>query len=85
MNYWQVAAGDGDIVVLKRPSRKQWQVLAVGKVKGEYQYLPVFDDVEGRDLQHCRLVEWFLTRYNLFILVVVFLSVVAIAVPFVIR
>jgi len=42
MNYWQVAAGDGDIVVLKRPSSKQWQVLAVGKVKGEYQYLPVF-------------------------------------------
>jgi len=33
---------DGDIVVLKRPSSKQWQVLAVGKVKGEYQYLPVF-------------------------------------------
>ena len=53
---------DGDIVVLKRPSRKQWQVLAVGKVKGEYQYLPVFDDVEGWNLQHCRLVEWFLPK-----------------------
>jgi len=53
---------DGDVVVLKRPSKKQWQVLAVGKVKGEYQYLPIFDDVEGWDLQHCRIVEWFLHK-----------------------
>ena len=53
---------EGDVVVLKRPSRKQWKVLAVGKVRGEYQYLPVFDDVEGWDLQHCRRVEWVLPK-----------------------
>lgn len=49
---------DGDIVVLKKPSGKSWQVLAVGTVKGDYVHLPVFDDVEGWDLQHCRYVEW---------------------------
>ena len=51
---------DGDMVVLKRPSKKLWKVLAVGMIKGGYQYLPIFDDVEGWDLQHCRMVEWFL-------------------------
>jgi len=49
---------DGDVVVLKRPSRKKWEVLAVGTVKDDYVHLPVFDDVEGWDLQHCRAVEW---------------------------
>jgi len=48
----------GDIVVLKRPSGKLWEVLAVGTVKGDYDYLPVFGDMEGWDLQHCRYVEW---------------------------
>lgn len=57
-------ARDGDVVVLKRPSKKQWKVLAVGKIKGEYQYLPIFDDVEGWDLQHCREVEWFKPKDN---------------------
>lgn len=52
-------ARDGDVVVLKRPHRKEWRVLAVGKMKGDYQYLPIFEDVEGWDLQHCREVEWF--------------------------
>ena len=49
---------EGDIVVLKRPSGKLWEVLAVGTVKGDYAHLPVFDDVEWWDLQHCRYVEW---------------------------
>jgi hypothetical protein len=49
---------DGDIVVLKKPSGNLWEVLAVGTVKGDYVHLPVFDDVEGWDLQHCRCVEW---------------------------
>ena len=49
-----------DIVVLKRPSGKKWKVLAVGTVKkSEYQFLEVFDDVEGWNLQHCRKVKWF--------------------------
>jgi hypothetical protein len=49
---------DGDIVVLKRPSGKLWEVLAVGTVKKDYVHLPVFDDVEGWNLQHCRYVRW---------------------------
>lgn len=49
---------DGDIVVLKRPSGKLWEVLAIGTVKDDYVHLPVFDDVEGWDLQHCRHVRW---------------------------
>jgi len=49
---------DSDIVVLKRPSGKLWEVLAIGTVKNEYVHLPVFDDVEGWGLQHCRYVEW---------------------------
>ncbi len=49
---------DGDIVVLKKPSGRLWEVLAVGTVRGDYVHLPVFDDVEGWDLQHCRYVKW---------------------------
>ncbi len=49
---------DGDIVVLKRPHKREWEIVAIGTVKGEYDYLPVFEDVEGWDLQHCRYVEW---------------------------
>jgi len=60
-------ARDGDVVVLKRPSKKLWNVLAVGEIKGEYQYLPIFDDVEGWDLQHCRMVEWFLPEDKMII------------------
>ena len=61
-------ARDGDVVVLKRPYRKEWRVLAVGKIKGDYQYSPIFDDVEGWDLQHCRMVEWFLPENKMTIL-----------------
>jgi hypothetical protein len=50
---------DGNIVVLKRPSGTSWEVLAVGKVKEKYDYLPAFEDVEGWSLQHCRYVEWY--------------------------
>lgn len=49
---------DGDIVVLKKPSHKLWEVLAIGTVKGDYDYLEVFDDVEGWDIRHCRYIEW---------------------------
>ncbi len=52
-------ADEGDIVVLKRPSGRLWEVLAVGTIRGEYDLLPTFDDVEGWHLQHCRYVEWF--------------------------
>ena len=60
-------AQEGDIVVLKRPSGKLWKVLAIGKIKGDYQYLPIFNDVEGWDLQHSRTVEWFLPKDELVI------------------
>ncbi len=49
---------EGDVVVLKKPHGSKWEIVAIGIVKGEYDYLPVFDDVEGWDLQHCRYVEW---------------------------
>jgi hypothetical protein len=58
---------DSDTVVLKRPSKKLWEVLAVGRVKGEYQYLPIFEDVERWDLQHCRMVEWVLPEGKMII------------------
>jgi len=47
-----------DLVILKRPSGRQWRILAVGRVTGDYEYLQQFDDVEGWDLQHCRRVQW---------------------------
>lgn len=47
-----------DIVILKRPHHRQWQIQAVGRVTGDYEYLEQFDDVEGWDLQHCRRAEW---------------------------
>lgn len=49
---------EGDCVVLKRPKGRKWEVLAAGCVQGAYEYLNVFDDVEGWDLQHGRHVEW---------------------------
>lgn len=57
----------GDVVVLKKPYHKQWEVLAVGCVTGDYEYLEQFDDVEGWDLQHSRKVAWALPKERLFI------------------
>ncbi len=48
----------GDIVILKKPHGTQWEILAVGRVVGEYEYQEQFEDVDGWDLQHCRRVEW---------------------------
>ena len=48
----------GDHVILKRPHRKQWHIVAVGRVTSEYEWLEQFEDVEGWDLQHVRRVEW---------------------------
>ena len=45
-----------DVVVL-RVGRSA--IHAVGIVDCEYQHLPVFEDVNGWDLQHCRRVRWF--------------------------
>lgn len=49
----------GDVVILKRPHRKEWRIVAAGHVTGEYEHLEQFEDVEGWGLQHCRKVEWF--------------------------
>ncbi len=57
-------ADEDDIVVLKRPSGKLWEILAVGTIRGEYDFVPTFDDVEGWHLQHCRHVEWVKPRDN---------------------
>jgi hypothetical protein len=52
------AVSVGDLVVLKRPSGSQWEIMAVGEVSSEYLHREVFGDVEGWDLQHCRQVQW---------------------------
>jgi hypothetical protein len=50
---------NGHKVALKRPAEgNQWEVLAVGVVTGDYEWIPVFDDVEGWDIRHGRRVEW---------------------------
>jgi hypothetical protein len=49
---------DGDLLVLKRPAGREWTILAVGQVDGDYVWEPRLGDVEGWDLQHCRRVRW---------------------------
>jgi len=48
----------GDMVIVKKPHHRQWEILAVGRITGEYKYSELFEDVEGWDLQHWREVEW---------------------------
>jgi hypothetical protein len=48
----------GDLIALKRPIARQWEIIAVGEIVSEYVYQEAFRDVEGWDLQHCRLVRW---------------------------
>ena len=48
----------GDMVILKRPHGTMWEIVAVGRITGEYEYSELFDDVEGWDLRHCRRVDW---------------------------
>jgi hypothetical protein len=47
-----------EIVILKRAYHQQWEVVAVGRIVSDYQFLDQFDDVEGWNLPHCRKVEW---------------------------
>ena len=49
---------EDDVVVLKKPCKSKWEILAVGTEIGKYEWLQVFSDVEGWDLQHCRSVKW---------------------------
>ncbi len=46
---------DGDVVVLRLGTS---QVLGVGIVIGGYEWLDIFGDVDGWDLQHVRRVKW---------------------------
>jgi hypothetical protein len=45
----------GDVAVLRSGTSTAY---AVGIVASDYQYLPLFDDVNGWDLQHARRVRW---------------------------
>lgn len=51
-------AKKGDIVILKKPQHQEWEVQAVGRIIGDYEYIDQFDDVEGWNIPHCRKVEW---------------------------
>lgn len=45
----------GDVLVLRTG---QARIVAIGIVTGRYEHLPVFDDVNGWDLQHALRVRW---------------------------
>ncbi len=46
------------LVILKKPSGQQWEILAVGIVDSDYIHSETFGDVDGWDLQHCRKIKW---------------------------
>ena len=46
---------EGDIVVLRLGTN---QVLGVGILKGDYEWLDIFEDVDGWNIQHVRRVKW---------------------------
>ncbi len=46
---------NGDVLLLRSGLKT---IRAVGRVAGDYVYLPQFDDVNGWDLQHARRVRW---------------------------
>ena len=48
----------GDIVILKKGHGASGRIVAVGRVSGDYEFLPQFDDVEGWDIRHGRKVDW---------------------------
>jgi len=47
-----------DLLVLKRPRGKKWEIVAVGRITSDYYYEEGLEDVEGWDLQHARKVDW---------------------------
>lgn len=46
---------NGDVVVLRSGTSK---ILGVGVIVGEYEWMELFSDVDGWDLQHVRRVRW---------------------------
>ena len=53
-----VDEGEDYVVLKKGAGQGDWEIQAVGRVLGDYDYLEQFGDVEGWDLQHCRKVHW---------------------------
>jgi hypothetical protein len=51
----------GDVMLLRTGIST---ICAVGLVASDYLYLPQFDDVNGRDLQHARRVRWYVLPSN---------------------
>ena len=47
-----------DVVILKRGHGKNGRILAAGRITSEYEWLEPFEDVDGWDLRHGRMVEW---------------------------
>ena len=52
---------DGDLVVLRIGTAT---VLGVGQIVGPYEWLDIFGDVDGWDLQHVRRVRWLWRNQN---------------------
>lgn len=52
---------DGDIVVLRLGTS---DLLGVGIIKGSYEWIEDFGDVDGWDLQHVRRVKWLWKDFN---------------------
>jgi len=50
IEYFAKRVARGNLVILKRPYHRQWQIQAVGQVSGDYKWLEQFDDVEGWNL-----------------------------------
>jgi len=48
----------GDRIIVKKPLSRSWQILGVGEVVGDYDWIEAFGDVDGWDLQHSRSVAW---------------------------
>jgi hypothetical protein len=60
-------------MVLKQIKKNHWIILrkgrkiikAVGEVNSEYDYIPIFGDVDGWDLQHSVKVDWYLPQKDI--------------------
>lgn len=48
----------GDILILKRPAGRRFEILAVGRVTSGYRFEPRLEDVDGWPLQHVLDVSW---------------------------
>lgn len=57
--YFKKKMSFGDRIILKKPHRKKWEIVAVGEIKSvDYKYFEVFDDMDGWNVAHGREVRW---------------------------